>query len=267
MLLPRVITGIILALIGIAIVFLASNQTFILITALILLMAAFEWTKLCGISSLLYKAIYVAIIAALMWLVDSFVPVMPLMLVALLFWLYALYLVCLYPRGMSQWTKKSTRAIMGFFVLVPSWMAINYIRVGLHHKWSLLLMFLIVWSADIGAYFAGKRFGQRRLMPMVSPKKTWEGFFGGLALSMLVAWIGLILAHVAHVHWLVIMILVAVLNVFSVAGDLFESMLKRHEQLKDSGSILPGHGGVLDRLDSLMAVAPVFVLGFLLYWF
>jgi phosphatidate cytidylyltransferase len=133
------------------------------------------------------------------------------------------------------------------------------------HRWLLLALFL-VWSADTGAYFAGralggKLFGGRKLAPRISPNKTIEGLLGGLLLALVVAMIGAPLAG-ATVDQLPAVALVSLVSVgFSVFGDLFESMLKRHVNVKDSGNLIPGHGGVLDRVDSVLAALPVFALG------
>jgi phosphatidate cytidylyltransferase len=126
--------------------------------------------------------------------------------------------------------------------------------------WLLLFVLAVIMAADVGAYFAGHRWGRLKLAPRISPGKTWEGVIGGLALSALVAWGGAVL-----LGWPVFTVIPLALGAaaFSVVGDLMESLLKRHSGLKDSGQILPGHGGVLDRIDSLTAGVPMFVLGLL----
>jgi phosphatidate cytidylyltransferase len=125
----------------------------------------------------------------------------------------------------------------------------------------LLFALLLIWAADSGAYFAGVRFGRRKLAPRISPGKSWEGLFGGLAAAMLLSaamlhWLGLGWAQLPE-----LLLLTVVIVLVSVVGDLFESLLKRHAGAKDSSQLIPGHGGVLDRIDSLLAALPVFVLG------
>ncbi|MCG8434327.1 MAG: phosphatidate cytidylyltransferase, partial [Gammaproteobacteria bacterium] len=147
----------------------------------------------------------------------------------------------------------------GVLALVPCWAAITALHDRQPQGWQLLLFLLVlIWAADIGAYFAGKAWGKNKLAPNISPGKTWEGVFGGLAASLAAAllanyWLGFPL--------LIILPLVVILVALSVVGDLSESMLKRQAHIKDSGSLFPGHGGVLDRLDSLLATAPMFLLG------
>jgi phosphatidate cytidylyltransferase len=124
----------------------------------------------------------------------------------------------------------------------------------------IMFLFLMVWSADIGAYFVGKAFGKHKLLPNVSPGKTMEGFLGGVVMAcILVTVAGLSMGWSVSQFYLVIPITILITTV-SVLGDLNESMFKRQAGIKDSGSILPGHGGILDRIDSLTATAPIYAL-------
>jgi len=263
----RIITGSILILLALGLLFGLDTPTFVLATTLIVLLAGWEWSKLAGLEKTISRVGFLALLLLCMWIIDFSVPVISLLLCAMMFWLYALYLICRFPAGTHQWSSKTVRVIMGLFVLLPCWLSINFIHATARGPWTLLFMFVLVWSADIGAYFAGRRFGKNKLMPLVSPGKTWEGFFGGLILSLIVAMFGVVFLSVHKIYWPIIFPMVIILNVFAVVGDLFESMLKRHVNLKDSGNILPGHGGILDRLDSLMAAAPLFLLGMLLHWY
>lgn len=150
---------------------------------------------------------------------------------------------------------------MGPIVLTPLWTAL----VALHGNGedgpsSVLFLMILIWVADSGAYFAGRQWGRNKLAPVISPGKTWEGVygavFGALICGLLLAWYR---SDIEGFHWLVPVCVITVL--MSVVGDLFESVMKRKMDMKDSGTLLPGHGGVLDRIDSLTAAAPVFVLG------
>ncbi len=152
---------------------------------------------------------------------------------------------------------------MGLLTLLPTWLALVYLRALPNGEWKIVFLLGLVAAADIGAYFSGSTFGRRKLAPSVSPGKSWEGFWGGLALSMLLAlavwwfcWRTLPLPA-----WLLV---VACTVLASVLGDLLESMIKRQRGVKDSGTLLPGHGGIMDRLDSISAAAPIFALGLLL---
>jgi phosphatidate cytidylyltransferase len=140
-----------------------------------------------------------------------------------------------------------------------------YIRELDQGPWLIVYMFLMVWGADTGAYFAGKRFGKRKLMPHVSPAKSWAGIGGAALAVLLVSMITQQYLHFSQNLSFGIYILALVLLFVSVVGDLTESMFKRQCGIKDSGSILPGHGGIMDRIDSLTAAAPVFALCLILF--
>jgi phosphatidate cytidylyltransferase len=142
-------------------------------------------------------------------------------------------------------------------VLVGAWVGLCAIRGAEQGGHWLLWLFCLVWGADIGAYFAGRRFGRRKLAPAVSPGKTWEGVLGGALLSLALTWSALVLTDQWSPVWVPVVLSLIALSVF---GDLFESVLKRQRGVKDSGALLPGHGGLLDRVDALLPVLPVFAL-------
>ncbi|MBP6597750.1 MAG: phosphatidate cytidylyltransferase, partial [Arenimonas sp.] len=145
---------------------------------------------------------------------------------------------------------------------VPAWCALGWLHSEqpLGPRWTLFALAL-VWAADSGAYFAGSRFGRRKLAPSISPGKTWEGVLGGLAASMLLAVAVLPMLGLAWPALPALVLLTLVTAAISVAGDLFESLMKRQSGVKDSGALLPGHGGLMDRLDSLLAALPIFAVG------
>ncbi len=192
-----------------------------------------------------------------------------LLIVALLVWVVASIFVLLYPKTTKTLFRGPwLRGLFGIVILAAAWLAIVVIRSLLINvdytlgAWMLLLMLVIIWGADVGAYFAGKTWGKTKLAPVVSPNKTWEGALGGLVLAVAV---GMAVASLLSLEldWLKFTVFVIVMVVLSVFGDLFESMLKRQANIKDSSNILPGHGGLLDRLDSTLSVAPFFVAGVL----
>ena len=131
-----------------------------------------------------------------------------------------------------------------------------------HGAELLLFVLLLIWAADTGAYIAGKSLGKTKLAPKISPKKTWEGVIGGMLLALLVLFVGFYLLHFSREQWLPLAILTVIIVAFSVVGDLTESIFKRLTGKKDSGRILPGHGGILDRIDGVLAVLPIALLGF-----
>lgn len=176
-----------------------------------------------------------------------------LLLGAVLFWMSCpLWFVTRYPLGTTL------KVGIGVVVVAGAGIALHMLKQLSPDGSLVLLVFLLVWAADVGAYFAGKALGRRRLAPTISPGKTWEGFFGGLLLTVGVGLVaGYYLAELQPtVVWIVLLAAVAIV---SVIGDLVESLLKRQAGVKDSGSLLPGHGGLLDRLDSVLAAAPLFI--------
>lgn len=264
MLIPRIITGIILAAIVLIFLFLLPSAWFMGGTAVVILLAAWEWSALADIKRPVSRAVYLVFILCMLWF-SLFLPLMLVLIIAGAWWLLALAFVVLYPRASALWRSQVVRIILGVLVLVPFWLAINVLRSYMTNGGLVVfVLFCFVWAADIGAYFAGRWWGRHKLMPNVSPGKTWQGFFGGLLLSLLVAAIALSWLKLGFDEVALIFLMAIVLNIFSVVGDLFESMLKRHCQVKDSGNILPGHGGILDRIDSLTAATPLFLLGFML---
>ncbi len=150
------------------------------------------------------------------------------------------------------------RLALGVVILITGWAAVVILHQQEYGNWLVLMLFALVVAADVGAYFAGRQFGRKKLAPRISPGKTWAGVGGGLLCALPVALVGAGLLPVTGFLGFVVIGLVTVL--FSVVGDLVESLLKRHAGVKDSGELLPGHGGVLDRADSLLAAAPVFLI-------
>ena len=150
---------------------------------------------------------------------------------------------------------------LGWVVCMGAWLAVNLIRQQPDGRWMVLWLIVVIAAADTGAYFAGRRFGSKKLLPNVSPGKTWEGVWGGLVLAVLIGQVVVISSGLISLFgmfgWLTLAVFVVAV---SVVGDLFESVVKRISDAKDSGNILPGHGGVLDRIDSLLAAAPLYAL-------
>lgn len=261
MLKQRILTALILIPIFISFVLKASPQIFCFVTGFFVVLGAYEWSGLMGIKKITHKMIYpIIMFFALLGALRLKIP--NVIYAASFWWLFASVLVFLYPRVSDAWGKSIViRGMMGGLVLVPCWLAINFIREANGGTYTLLFLFVLIWSADSGAYFAGKKWGKSKMAPMVSPGKSWQGTFGGLLASLVVTLFALYWTDLPFSQWIPIVLIAMVTVVFSVMGDLFESMLKRREGLKDSGNLLPGHGGILDRIDSLTAAAPIFVLG------
>lgn len=231
-----------------------------LFTAVIVLLGTWEWTNLAGVVRTAQRAQLVAMMAALMlgmWLTDAATSVWPLWLAAG-GWLVNFYWVIRYPAAGQQWQATARRLLMGLWVLLPCWVGFNVLRES-GAIW-LLFVLLLVWCADIGAYFVGRHWGQRKLAPQVSPGKSWEGVLGGLAATAILAIVFTLWLPLGGLGSIALILVTAVVTLASVLGDLLESMLKRYRNIKDSSQLLPGHGGILDRVDSLTAAIPLFAL-------
>jgi phosphatidate cytidylyltransferase len=275
MLKQRIITGVLIVVaLSAALVYL-SLPALSAVFALVVLLAAWEWSDLTGLSSTVSRFCYVAACGLLMavagWKADllgsvDHAQVKDIVVVASLWWAIALLWVKSYPLSAGLWGSLWMRALMGFLVVVPAWLALCYLRSLSNGVWLIVLVIALVASADVGAYFVGRAFGKAKLAPAVSPGKSWAGFWGGLASSTLLsALLWVLLARMSPgaipIGLLPLFCLVIVTVLASVLGDLLESMVKRHRGIKDSGQLLPGHGGVMDRIDSITAAAPVFALG------
>lgn len=266
MLKTRVLTAAILAPLFVLGVLKLPGGYFTILIGLVVLAGAWEWAALSGYDGTATKTGAVAgtgvLMAAAYFFRDTLAE--PLFILACLAWLaVAASLFRHRHHGLIRWPRP-LRLLSGAGALVPAWLAISMLQ-GLEPA-AALMLFLLIWAADTGAYFAGRRWGRRKLAPAISPGKTVEGVLGAAAAAVLVAagfalyrdagaaaWTGL-------VAWSLVVVLV------SIGGDLFESNWKRLASLKDSGGLLPGHGGVLDRIDSMNAAAPFFALGWV-WWF
>ena len=269
MLLTRVITAVVILVILIGMLFFASAMVWSLFVLAIALAACWEWSRMCGLAPrgqgvFLFSA---GVLGAAFWLLyaragDSafMAAASTSFLLSTIFWIAVAL----------PWLAKKARpgplacALAGWFVVWPTWFAFVVLRDA--SPWLLLAIAALVWVADIAAYFAGRKFGKRKLAPAVSPGKSWEGVYGGLA-GVLVY--GAVLSWIAHANptplsaifsgplGIPAIACMLVLAGLSVVGDLFESWMKRGAGLKDSSKLLPGHGGVLDRIDALTSTLPV----------
>lgn len=188
------------------------------------------------------------------------------LLLATLWWLVATGLVAFYPKSLANWGRSIiAQLVFAVVTLIPFFVGVLALRLSqytldpYHGVVLLLYVFVLVWAADSGAYFAGRKFGKHKLAPRVSPGKTWEGVFGGLMSAALFAWLFLQFTQINGALPLGKFILLSVATVaISIVGDLTESMFKREAGIKDSSQLIPGHGGILDRIDSLTAAVPFF---------
>lgn len=254
-----------------------SSQWFEVITAVIFLLAAMEWTKLANYHHFFSKAIFLAIFGLTLLLLKATQWVSPLFswawcAIAAVFWFFSFYWIAHYQGKTPRFLKQSfNRAWMGILCLSAAWLALNLIRQLEWGREWIIFLFILIWSTDTFAYFAGRKWGSVPLAPYVSPKKTYEGFWGGiiganvaaLALVIILQWPGLEAFKPTLFEWKnlgALLSMVFVTTLLAVLGDLFESLLKRIVAIKDSGAILPGHGGILDRFDSLISALPFYAL-------
>jgi len=269
MLKQRCLTGAVLVLAVVAAVFYCSPAWFGALTGGVFVLAAWEWTHLTGLKTRFGRILTVLGIPSLALCVLACLPQHGRSIVEgsciaasiLLFWVLVGLAVYQYPKGTKLYDLPGIPVLMGAWVFVPCWGALFALQ-SVSPKWALYPL-VLVWAADTAAYFAGKKWGAHRLAPLVSPGKTWEGVAGALVSTVLISGVGFYGSLEAQPNFFLWVLLNVVTVLFSIVGDLFESLLKRRQNLKDSGSLLPGHGGILDRIDSLTAALPIFMIGFM----
>jgi phosphatidate cytidylyltransferase len=272
MLRQRVITALLLAPLAILLILLLPTGVFACLLGLAFLGASWEWSRLAGMKSRMARGVVLGCVLGLfiaLWTQRAVPWLWPSLIGAgVAWWLLA----CVWLRHFAFAAaptpeNRNLKLLAGAFVVFPAWVAALMLHGGASHGhvWAFLGL-LLVWAADTGAYFAGSWFGQgkRKLAPQISPGKTWVGVYGAFACSALVAAVAgwLLGVHDLRLLGLILVTLVTVAS--SIIGDLLESLMKRHAGVKDSGALFPGHGGLLDRLDSVFAALPVFALGKLL---
>ncbi|MFT3762665.1 MAG: phosphatidate cytidylyltransferase [Pseudoxanthomonas sp.] len=278
----RVLAALVMAPAAIAAILFLPTPWLVALAALVFLAGLWEWLKLSDIDDTLPRTLLLAanllLIVLLVWAsAGSLVLFQLVALAGVVWWLLALLWLGRFDFASNHETwARAFKLAAGTLALVPAWCALALIHgqdaeptawplVRQGHVW-LLTALAIVWAADSGAYFAGmkwggKWFGSRRLAPRISPNKTFEGLLGGLVAGVAVG-LGLAaLAGLSPAQVPAMAVLAVVTVLFSVVGDLFESLIKRHAGAKDSGHLIPGHGGVLDRIDGVLAALPVFAIG------
>lgn len=261
MLKQRIITALILLPIALCGFFLLEGAGFALFIGLVVTLGAWEWARLAGFAEQLPRVVYAAVVALLLFLMYILPDVAPWVLgAAVLWWALATFLVLTYPRTSSKWSSVACKLVIGLLILLPAWQGLVYIKHMALGNWLIMAVMVLVWGADIGAYFSGRAFGKRKLAPAVSPGKSWEGVYGGLALTLLITLVVGVMRDWGGKQILLALMGAAAVVLISVVGDLTESMFKRQAGIKDSSNLLPGHGGVLDRIDSLTAAIPVFAV-------
>lgn len=269
----RLLTAIVLIPIVIAALFLLSPANFGFVVIAVCTLGAWEWAQFVGWHSQAKRIGLAIVFAALLLAIQLSIPNInmlssePMILyglwASLIWWVIAILLVVTYPASASWGKSTVIRLLFGVLTIVPFYCGMMVLRtVGYQSDtsfgaWWLLYVMLLVWGADSGAYAFGRTIGRNKMAPKVSPGKTWEGLVGGLITAGIISWLFSAFAPIPVMpdYLLVTSIIVVVVSVF---GDLTESMFKRQSGIKDSSHLIPGHGGILDRIDSLTAAIPVF---------
>ncbi|WP_445362144.1 phosphatidate cytidylyltransferase [Microbulbifer sp. ANSA003] len=270
MLKQRIITALVLLALFMGVLFLLPMQWFSLIFVAVILLAGWEWANLSNLNRAL-RFVFLAALGLTLMVTAQYVFSMnfddpdidrgrQILAVACGWWALAFLWVQSYPSSAALWGNRWVRGLIGLVVLVPTWLSLVVLRGLDHGAWLVLYVVAIVAAADVGAYFVGRKFGRRKLAREVSPGKSWEGFFGGLGACLILALVTSYLFELPLKNTVLFTFGVLVTALASVIGDLVESMFKRHRGIKDSSHMLPGHGGILDRIDSLSAALPVFTM-------
>ena len=266
MLKQRTLTALILAPLAVALILYAPTAVFALVIAAMSLQAVWEWSRLAGMSApgpRIALIVANALLLALLWALRDDVIDRWVVGAGLVWWVAAMFWLRNYSYAAAPTRANGMlKLAAGELAVLPAWLALVLLHEGADHgRWWALLAVVLVWAADTGAYFAGKRFGTTKLAPRISPNKTTAGAWGGLAVGALVALVGGWLLGARDGMLVALLVLALVTVAASILGDLVESLLKRQANEKDSGAIFPGHGGLLDRLDSVFAAIPVFAAG------
>ncbi|MGH8084993.1 MAG: phosphatidate cytidylyltransferase [Lysobacter sp.] len=273
----RLLAALVMAPVAIAAILLLPTDWMMALAAVVFLLGLWEWFDLAEIEDTLARTVllvaHLALMVALIWASRSsegfsFVLLKLMTMIGIIWWLLALAWL-----GRSRFASDHDTHARVFklaaaaLAVIPAWCALAWIHASEPngHRW-LLTALMVVWAADTGAYFAGRKFGGklfkgRKLAPKISPNKTIEGLVGGMLLATVVGVLLSLFAGAGAAQLPAVALVSLLAALFSVVGDLFESLLKRHAGVKDSGDVIPGHGGILDRLDGVLAALPAFALG------
>ena len=264
MLIKRLLTAVILIPLVIVTNLKLDSSDFVLAMIPLLVISSWEYSGLIKIKYWATKVLYIsALVTAAYFLYQKPFLLMPLLTVTLVWWFINSFWIISFPRHTRYWhSYLATRLVNGFFFFVPLLVALS----ALHQIDSslVLLLLVLIWAADSGAYLVGRTIGKNKLLPNVSPGKTIEGVAGGtlLPLGIMFIYVYFGIENAAFEQYFFYGFLSLVVTFASILGDLFESLHKRVAGVKDSGILLPGHGGLFDRIDSLTASAPIFFLAY-----
>jgi phosphatidate cytidylyltransferase len=265
MLKQRLLTAIILIPLMIWLLSL-SSIIFASVLSIFLILGAWEWAGLCAWQAWKTRFVYATLACLMLPIVYTFrqqPAMMAILFFVCLWWLLAGLWLWRYQQGYKMiFTSPFIKAVLGLIILLSTFFALLHLHE--HERYGgqwVMFLFVLIWTADSGAYFMGKRWGKTKLADKISPGKTWEGVLGALLMSSIVSLSYALFKSMSLMTLLLFMLLCLLTVIVSILGDLLESVLKRQAGIKDSSQILPGHGGILDRIDSLTSASPIFVMG------
>jgi phosphatidate cytidylyltransferase len=266
MLKQRTLTALVLAPLAVALILLAPTAIFALVTGALSLQALWEWTRLAGVASNAMRMAVIVVnaaVLAILWMIRDEPLAWYVIGAGVAWWLLALLWLKHFSYAAAPTRENAAlKLVAAEFAVLPAWLALAHLHgEGDHGRSWALLAVVLVWAADTGAYFAGKRFGTTKLAPRISPNKTRAGAYGALLVAGTVAVAAGWMLGTRDVALAGLAALALVTVLASILGDLIESLLKRQANVKDSGTLFPGHGGLLDRADSVFSAVPVFVAG------
>ena len=264
MLYLRILTAIPLAALVVWIIIFQPSSVFFYFVLIIVLIAAYEWAKLSGVQTTLLQTVFAILMVITVLLIQQFAQNYHLWIIhaAVLWWFgVTFYLKKAKPKAASS-NLNANKLLAAFIILPAATLAMRDIHALNQGAYWLFFAISLVWMADNGAYFAGKRFGKHKLAPNISPGKTKEGLVGAIIATSLYTLLACYYFELNAERSALLMLLSIILTIISVSGDLYFSFLKREAGVKDSGNLLPGHGGILDRIDSILAAMPVFIVGY-----
>ncbi len=264
MLYQRILTAIPLAAFVVWIIFFQPTTVFFYFLLFVVLIAGYEWARLSAVNNKPLRVLFAVVITALTWGIPQYLAdyIQWLIYVAVLWWFSISYFLKFARPKTASSDLKLDKLLIAFVVLPAAALAMQKIHAMDQGADWLFYALALVWVADIGAYFSGKKFGKNKLAPNISPGKTKEGLIGAVIATSIYTLIASYYFALDTERSALLVLLSVILTFISVSGDLYFSFLKREAGLKDSGNILPGHGGILDRIDSVLAAMPVFVVGY-----
>ncbi len=266
MLLQRVLTAVPLGLLSIWFILTQPSEYFFYALLGIIAISGWEWSRLCAYENPVIKLVYTALLVLLTYFLNkelisgSTSLFNAVVLLSVFIWSLIIYRMSTKDPGAASDAPSIIKMLLGFVILLPPVLALYHIHKMEQGAYWVLYAISLVWAADTGAYFSGKRFGKVKLAPRLSPGKTREGLYGAIFATEIYSLLAGFFFELNFIQFIELLIIAFFATLLSVSGDLFISLLKRERGVKDTGAILPGHGGVLDRVDSIISSAPFFAL-------